>query len=98
MLAKTYYTHTGRRMPSSWRHLDFQTKVNVWHGLVHRARAQDINLYSDKMTIHPHAVSGSLTGDGTLAQVSFGYAPARFEQELLILSRPAFTQTSRDGN
>jgi len=32
------------RMSSSWRQLYFQTEVDVWHRLVHRARAQDINL------------------------------------------------------
>jgi hypothetical protein len=29
------------------------SKVDVWHGLVHGARVQDINLYSHKMIIYP---------------------------------------------
>src|SRR5229473_36242 len=38
----------SHRIPSSWRHVYFQTKVSVWHRLVHRARAQDIDLYSHR--------------------------------------------------
>jgi hypothetical protein len=52
---------------------------------VYGARAEDINLYSHKMIIYPgHCntrAEGPLTGDGTLAQVTFGNSTARFEQE-----------------
>jgi hypothetical protein len=85
-------------MPSSWRQLYFQTEVDVWHRLVHRARAQDINLYSHIMSMHLHVAWGPLTSDSTLAQVDFGYAPACLEHELLTLPFPAFTQTSRHRN
>ncbi len=48
--------------------------------------------------MNPHVEYGTLTSDRTLAQVSFGYTPARLEQEFLALPFPAFTQTSRHGN
>lgn len=89
---------TNGRMLSSWRQLYFQTEVDVWHRLVHRARAQDINLYSHKVTINIHVTWCPLTGDGTLAQVSFSYAPARLKQKSLTIPFPVFTQTSRHGN
>jgi hypothetical protein len=94
--------HTGCHGPStsSWLLLDLQAKVDVWHRLVHGARAQDINLYSHNMIIYPGHCStragGPLTGDVTLAQVTFGNSPARFEQELLSLPRPELWQAPCD--
>jgi hypothetical protein len=65
--------HIGRHRPlgSSSRLLNLQAKVNVRHGPVHGARAQDINLYSHKMhqMVHCSArAGGPLTGDCTLVQ------------------------------
>ena len=86
------------RMLSFGRQLYFQTEIDMWHGLVHRARAQDVNLYSHIMSMDFHVAWGPLTSDSTLAQVNFGYAPARLEHELLALPFPAFAQASRHGD
>ena len=50
------------------------------------------------MIVYPHRFSvwAPLTGYGTLAQVTFGNAPARLEQEPLPLARPALAQAPRD--
>jgi hypothetical protein len=39
------------------RYLDLQAKVDVRYGLMHKARAQDIDLYSHK---NEHAVSSGI--------------------------------------
>jgi hypothetical protein len=91
--------------PSHWGPLDLQAKVNVWHGLVHGARAQNINLYSRKKkkekrssipAVVTHKGFKSLTSNSALHQITFRNAPARLEQELLSLPGPARAQAACD--
>jgi len=97
--ARPCYTDPGCYNASPGRYLDLQAEVDVGHGLMHRARAQNIDFCAHKM-IHVFLPQrgGPPTSDGALAQIILRDASTRLEKELLPLPCPPLTQTPRDGS
>ena len=89
----------------SW-HLDLEAEVDVLYGLVHRARAQYIDIYHVSISISiisliiiiivSSSSSSARTLNRALAQVLLSNIPARLEQEPAP-ARPARAEAARDA-